>query len=468
MTVRGCGGSTVDGTHRCSTLAPSHRRTAETRPSGQRLAVLRSRAGVRAKSRCITVVAERDRETMTPLRTSPGTPLSPTRRELLRAGVAAVAAWRMPTLFAAARYDLLIKGGRVIDPAARLDRIVDVGITEGRIAEVRANLPESDAADVLDARGKLVTPGLVDIHAHVAAPEMPPSHCLTTGVTALVDAGSCGADNVDGLARIARSAPNRVRILLNLSRRGLGGEGELLDFANADALAARRAIEAHSDVVIGIKARLSRSVAGERDLDAIRRAHEVTVPLKLPLMIHMGQTASPMPAILALLRPGDIVSHVYAPPPNGILDGNGRVLPQVREARQRGIVFDVGNGRNGHITWDVVERAIQQGFLPDTISSDLTAGGMTDRVFDFPTVLSKFLMLGMSLNDVIAAGTVSAARAIPAFSGLGTLRVGAPADVALFEIAQGSFAFVDNVNATRSGRQKLVPHAVIAGGKRIA
>jgi dihydroorotase len=373
----------------------------------------------------------------------------------------------MRPVFAAPRYDLLIKGGRVIDPAARLDRIVDVAIREGRIADIRSNLSESDATEVVDARGRIVTPGLVDIHAHVSAPEMPPSHCLSTGVTALVDAGSRGVDNIDELARIARSAPNRVRILLNLSRKGLGGEGELLDFANADAPAARRAIEAHRDVVIGIKARLSRSVAGERDLDAIRRAHEVTVPLKLPLMIHMGQTASPMPAILALLRPGDIVSHVYAPPPNGILDESGRVLTQVREARKRGIVFDVGNGRNGHITWDVVERALQQDFLPDTISSDLTAGGMTDRVFDFPTVLSKFLMLGMSLDQVIGAGTVAAARAIPAFDGLGTLRVGAPADVALFDIAQGSFAFVDNVNTTRTGRQKLVTHAVIAGGKRV-
>ena len=404
---------------------------------------------------------------MTPSRTGPEIRLSPTRREFL-GSVAAAAVSYAPPLFAAPRYDLLIKGARVIDPAERLDRVVDIAISAGRIAAVRADVPASDASDVLDATGRIAVPGLGDIHAHVADPGMPPSHCLTTGVTALVDAGSRGADNVDELVRIARGAPNRVRILLNLSRRGLGGEGELLDFANADAVAARRAIEAHRDVVIGIKARLSRTVAGARDLDAIRRAHEVTVPLKLPLMIHMGQTASPMPAILALLRPGDIVSHVYAPPPNGILDENGRVLPQVREARKRGIVFDVGNGRNGHITWDMVERALQEDFPPDTISSDLTAGGMTDRVFDFPTVLSKFLMLGMPLNEVIAAGTVSAARAIPAFNGLGTLRAGAPADVAVFELAQGSFTFVDNVNAARTGRQKLVSRAVIAGGKRIA
>jgi dihydroorotase len=259
-----------------------------------------------------------------------------------------------------------------------------------------------------------------------------------------------------------------MRVLLNLSRTGLGGPGELLDFAKADAAAARRAIESNRDVIVGIKARLSRSVAGERDLDAIRRAHEVTVPLDLPLMVHVGQTASPMPAIVALLRPGDIVTHVYSPPPNGILDAGGRVQPDMREARQRGIVFDIGNGRNGHITWDVAERAIQQDFLPDTISSDLTAPGRTDRVFDFPTVLSKFLLLGIPLDRVIACATVNAARAMPPFKSVGTLSVGAPADVAVFELRQGEFEFVDNVHAKRVGRQKLFPTAVVAAGRRVA
>lgn len=390
------------------------------------------------------------------------------RREFLHttAATAATTLARIPCLIAA-KYDLLIKGGRVVDPSQRLDRITDVATSAGRIAALQPNIPSSDAVNVVDARGKIVTPGLVDIHAH-ASPDMLPAHCLSTGVTSMVDAGSRGADNVDELVGIAKGAPNRVRILLNLARQGLGGKGELLDFANADASAAQRAIEAHRDIVIGIKARLSRTVAGERDLDAIRRAHEVTVPLNLPLMVHVGQTASPVPALLGLLRPGDIVTHVYAPPPNSIFDDGGRLPPQVLEARRRGILFDIGNGRNGHITWDVAERAIQQGFLPDTISSDLTAPGRTDRVFDFPTVLSKFLLLGMSLDQVIARATVNAAGAIGPFRGLGTLRVGAPADVVVFELRNGEFEFVDNLNAKRMGRQKLVPYAIIAGGTRVA
>jgi dihydroorotase len=392
-----------------------------------------------------------------------------TRRRFLQAAAASSLALSRPPQLLAAKYDLVVKGGRVIDPGQGLDRVMDVAISAGRIADLQNEISAADAAEVVNARGKLVTPGLIDIHSHVAEAGMPPAHCLSTGVTAQVDAGSRGADNVADLLTIAKAAPNRVRVLLNLARRGLGGTagGALLDFANADAAAARRAIEANRNVIIGIKARLSRAVAGDRDLDTVRRAHEVTVPLGLPLMVHVGQTASPMPAILALLRPGDIVTHVYSPPPNGILDANGRVFPEYREARRRGIWFDIGNGRNGHITWEVAERAIEQDFLPDTISSDLTAPGLTVRVFDFPTVLSKFLLLGMPLDRVIACATVNAARAIPAFRELGTLRVGAPADVAVFELRQGDFEFVDNVDAKRTGRQKLATDAVITGGKRV-
>jgi len=391
-----------------------------------------------------------------------------TRRAFLQTAAAAgvLAASRPPHL-AAAKYDLVVKGGRVIDPSQGIDRVMDVGISAGRIAAIESDLPAADATEVVNARGKLVTPGLIDIHSHVAEAGMPPAHCLSTGVTAQIDAGSRGADTVAEIVEIAKAAPNRVRILLNLSRRGLGGEGELLDFANADVAAARHAIETYGDVIIGVKGRLSRTVVGDHDLDAIRRAREIAEPLDRLLMFHVGQSASPMAAIVALLRPGDIVTHMYSPPPNAILDENGRVFPEVREARRRGVLFDIGNGRNGHITWEIAGRAIQQDFLPDTISSDLTAPGMTFRVFDFPTVLSKFLMLGMPLDRVIACATVNAARAIPAFRELGTLRTGAPADVAVFELRQGDFEFVDNEDAKRTGHQKLVTEVVIAAGERV-
>ena len=169
------------------------------------------------------------------------------------------------------------------------------------------------------------------------------------------------------------------------------------------------------------------------------------------------------------MAPGDIFTHAFAyvSGRTPIVDAGGALRPCVRTARERGVLFDVGNGRSGHLTWDVAERAIQQGFLPDTISSDLTAPGRTDRVFDFPTVLSKFLLLGMTLPQLVACATSRAANALPAFRDLGTLAVGAPADVAVFELRDGDVEFVDNERTVRKGRQKLVPAAVVLSGQRV-
>lgn len=367
---------------------------------------------------------------------------------------------------AASKYDLVIKGGRVLDASQRIDRVMDIAVRGGKIAALQANMPSSDAAEIFDAGGKLVTAGLVDIHAHPRPGELAPAQVLANGVTTVVDGGSRGADGIQDMVEVAAKAPNRVRVLINVSRLGNLPEGELLKFETTDAEAGRAAVRKHRNVIVGVKARLSRPLAGDHDLDGIRRAHEITRPFGIPLMVHIGDTRSPLPDILALLQPGDIVTHVYAPPPHGILDDNGRVLPQVREARRRGVLFDIGNGRNGHITWEVAERALQQDFLPDTISSDLNGAGLTDQVFDFPNVLSKFLMLGMSLDQVIARGTVNAAKAIPALKDLGTLKTGAVADIAVLELVQGDFEFVDNVNTKRKGRQKLFARAVFVAGKR--
>jgi len=369
-------------------------------------------------------------------------------------------------LAAAPKYDLVIKGGRVLDASQRLDRVMDVAVRGGKIAALETSIDPSDAMEVFDATRRIVSPGLVDIHAHPRPGELSPQQVLSNGVTTVVDGGSRGADGIQDMVVVAKSAPNRVRILINVSRLGNQPSGEMLNFETADAEAGRAAIRSHRDLIVGVKARLSRPLAGDRDLDTIKRAHEITRPFGIPVMIHIGDTRSPLPEILALLREGDIVTHMYAPPPNGILDDNGRVLPQVREARRRGILFDIGNGRNGHITWEVADRALQQDFLPDTISSDLNGAGLTDQVFDFPNVLSKFLMLGMDVDQVLARGTVNAAKAIPALKDLGTLKKGAVADIAILELANGSFEFVDNVKTNRVGRQKLFARAVFVAGKR--
>jgi dihydroorotase len=181
----------------------------------------------------------------------------------------------------------------------------------------------------------------------------------------------------------------------------------------------------------------------------------------------MGQTMSPLPTLLALLKPGDIVTHMFAPPPNGIIDDDGRILPEVLAARRRGIWFDVGNGRTRHMRWDIVERVMSAGFWPDTFSTDWTPEGRAEHVFDFPNVMSKFLGFGMTLNDVIARATVNPSRVFDAFRDRGTLNVGAPADVAVLELRRGSFQFVDNYGNKRAGREKLFPSLTILGGQRI-
>jgi dihydroorotase len=390
------------------------------------------------------------------------------RRQLLRACAVAPILLSRERRLLAAEYDLVIRGGRVLDPSQRIDRVADVAIRGGKIVAIRPNIPSSAAGQVIDASGKLVTPGLIDIHTHVADKELTPAQCLATGVTSQVDGGSRGAQNVDDLLKTAQTAPNRVRILLNISNMGIGGGTELLDIEKADVPAARRAVEHSRDWIIGLKARLSRSAAADHDLEAVRRARQVADPLKIPIMVHVGDTASPLPDILALLRPGDLVTHMYAPAPHGMLDDNGRVLPQVLQARKRGVLFDFGNGRTAHWTWEVAERAMQQGFLPDTISSDSTGAGLTDQVLNLANVMSKFLLLGMPIDQVIARVTANAARAIPEFKSYGTLRTGAVADVAVLELREGDFEFADNYKGQRTGHRRLFPYAVVMGGKKVA
>jgi dihydroorotase len=393
-----------------------------------------------------------------------------TRREFISAAAAAAgASLAVPGRRVIAQgnpLDIVIKGGRVIDPSRAFDTVADVGIAGGRISALSPKI-SAGAATTIDATGKLVVPGLIDIHTHAGRGKTDAATCLSQGVTSLVDAGSQGADHIDEVVANAKSAPNRMRVLINIAKTGILDEGELNDISHADISVARQAIERNRDIVVGIKARLSKNVAGANDLEALKRAQAVARPLNIPVMIHVGQTNSPLSAILALLKPGDIVTHIYAPPPNSIFDDNGRLFPEVTAARRRGIWFDIGNGRTGHITWSMAERALQTRLLPDTVSTDWTTNELarTEQVIDFGNVLSKFLMLGVPLTQVIAMATSNAAKVFPAFNGLGTLAPGAPADVAVLELRQGSFDFFDNERAKKAGMERLFATRAIFGGK---
>ena len=390
------------------------------------------------------------------------------RRQFLSAAASVATFARTPSAFAAqaARYDLLIRGGRVIDPSVRLDAIRDVAISGGRIAAVAANIA-ADAADTIDARGKLVVPGLIDIHTHTARSAEGPGLVLQDGVTGWIDAGSQGADHIADTIAVARSAPQQGRVLINIGRAGILPDGDTMDLARADVNAARDAIAKNRAFIVGVKARLSQNVAGANDYEVLRRAQEVATSFGLPVMIHMGQTASPLPKLVGLLKRGDVVTHMFAPPPNSIIDDNGRILPEVLAARRRGVWFDIGNGQNGHMRWDTIGAIVKAGFWPDTFSTDWNTNSPTTGVIDFPNCMSKLLGYGMTLSDAIARATVNPSRIFPLFNDRGTLKVGAPADVALLELRDGKFEFLDNYKGTITGSQRLFPIATVLGGKRV-
>jgi dihydroorotase len=388
------------------------------------------------------------------------------RRQFVHAAAASALTFSRAAGAFAADYDLIVRGGRVIDPSLRLNAVRDVAIAGGRIAEVSTDIAVG-SANVIDATGKLVVPGLLDIHTHYAREAAGPALGLSGGVTGWIDAGSAGADQLDQMAAVVRASPQPGRLLINIGRSGILPDGDTMDLRLADVDAATAAVARHRDVVVGVKARLTRGVSAD-DGEVLRRAQEVAISFNLPVMIHMGQTTSPLPDLLAQLKPGDIVTHMLAPPPNSIVDDAGHVLPAVLAARRRGVWFDVANGRVDHLRWDTFDRIIQSGFWPDSVSTDgSTTSPAAESVIDFPNVLSKFLNFGMTLDEVIARATIHPSRIFPVFHDRGTLNAGAPADVAVLELRDGTFEFFDNYGNPRTGRQRLFPSETVLGGTRV-
>ncbi len=370
-------------------------------------------------------------------------------------------------------WDLVIKNGTVIDPSQCLHAKRDIAIAGGKIRAIEKYISDGDTHDVIEADGLIVTPGLVDLHVHVwwgvahLAVEADPS-CLYRGVTTAIDAGSSGSNTIAGFHRyVIQKTDTRVLAFLHISGMGqLDSEiGELEDVRWARVEKAVEAAKMFPETIVGIKVRLSEAILGNNDLIAMERALEASSQLGKPLMIHIGGTVNPVERYLEQLRPGDIVTHSFTGNPPGIVDNTGKVIDAARDAMNRGVNFDVGHGA-GSFSFDVAEKCAADGFAPGTVSSDVHRYNIRGPVYDLLTTLSKYLYLGYSLNEVIAFSTQRPSSAIRMSDTIGSLRVGADADISIIKLLEGDFELTDAKGSTRQGRQLLVPVETVKNGRR--
>jgi dihydroorotase len=369
-------------------------------------------------------------------------------------------------------FDLVIKGGRVVDPGGDQHGRLDVGIAGGKIAAVAPDLATDAAAEVVDATGQIVTPGLIDLHTHVYwgvtywGVEADPI-AARTGVTTWLDVGSSGAYNFPGFERwIARPSAARIYALLNLASIGLTAstwEFANLDYCNVEL--AEKMVTAHRDLILGIKARIDRNTTRGTGIEPLRRARELADRVQLPLMVHIGAAPPPLAEIVEHMRPGDILTHCFTGADNKVIDPVGKLMPFVKQLWDRGMVMDIGHGA-GSFSFETAEAMLAEGMPPDVISSDIHQLSVQGPMFDLPTTMAKFLALGMSLEDVVERATVRAARAV-ALKELGTLKVGGPADVALFRLREGNFTLYDVRLNARPGKVQLDNTLTIVGGKKL-
>jgi dihydroorotase len=395
------------------------------------------------------------------------------RRRFLQQATALVAAWPATFVLADQRFDLVIQGGEVIDPSQRLRARRDVGIRWGQIVALEPQIAPTSGAQVIDAAGKLVVPGLVDLHTHVyplgSALGLPADELTPyTATTTYVSAGDAGANNFGALRHfIMASSRSRIFAFVHISTIGLAGfpVGESLNIDYADVDAAAKTVAENRDMVLGIKVRESKNVVGANELEPLKRAILAAerAGSGARVMCHIGDAPGDLSILLDLLRPGDILTHAYSGAGNNIVQ-NGRVLPAALEAKQRGVIIDVGHG-GGSFDYTVAAPAIEQGFTPDTISSDIHAvSGNTPGKPYLPWVMSKFLNLGFSLEQVVELTTSAPARVIDRVEKLGTLQIGAPADVAILELVEEPVEFVDTRDHHRAGTRWLKPVQTIRAG----
>lgn len=374
------------------------------------------------------------------------------------------------------KYDLLIQGGTLVDPAQGVNAVRDVVFVDGEVTDVGENLAATEAREVIDASGRYVTPGLIDVHVHVFPGVSflgvePDPTCLARGVTTVVDAGSAGADTFPGFRKyVIEVSQTRILAQLNISSQGMlsrhVGEFALPEYADVDACC--RMIEQHRDLILGVKVRLTKNsiVAQSAGMTPLHRAREAADAAGLPIMVHpQAAWCDSIDDILKVMKKGDILTHTFHGSACGIMDGDsGKVRASVLDAIERGVILDVGHGA-GSFSWDVVEAAMAEGVLPMTISSDLHTGNINGPVYDLANVLTKFLHLGLSLDDVLARVTSVPAAAVLMQDRIGTLAPGAWGDAVVFELREGTYNLEDCHGGVRTGMRSLEPVIVIKDGR---
>ena len=361
----------------------------------------------------------------------------------------------------------ILRGGTVLDPSQGIHKILDVAIDGDRISEIGLGLTPQGEAREIDVRGKYVCPGLIDLHGHWylgSAFGIDPSICLAGGVTTTVDAGTAGFINFADFRhnQIDRS-PEEVLAFVNIAACGIPTNlmGELEDLRMARPKETLDVLLENRDIALGVKIRVG-TMTGANSAKALEYAAEAARSAKLPLMVHIGLGADTA-AVLRQLRPGDILTHCFQNRAESIA-GAEKLMPEAVLARKEGVIFDVGHGC-GSFSWDVARRSFEYDFYPDTISTDLHRYSIGRWAIDMPTTMSKFLHLGMTLDDVIHKATWQPAKAIGREQQLGTLRIGTVADILVFELEQGEFLFEDTHLKIEKASRRIKPALVIKVGQ---
>jgi dihydroorotase len=368
--------------------------------------------------------------------------------------------------------DLVLKGGRIVDPTQGLDRVADIAFSDGKVSAIGDKL---SGKDVRDVAGKIVTPGLIDLHTHVywggtslgVEAEL---LARTGGVTTFVDAGSAGAGNFHGFRRhVIEPSPVRILPYLNVSFAGIFAfskavmVGESGDMRLIDPREAVRVAREHKDLVLGIKVRVGRSASGDSGIMPLDIALDVAEEVGLPIMAHLDAPPPSRREVVDRLRPGDILTHCFRPFPNAPVRADGRVREEILAARERGVIFDIGHG-GGSFGFGTTRGMLAAGFLPDVISSDVHAISIEGPAFDLLTTMSKFLCLGVDLPKVVELATTKAAAAINR-PDLGTLKVGGVGEATVIDELDGSFDYADAIGEHLIGPKRLVSAGVVLDGR---